>query len=103
MNFNVAKALSLRSLISNKDCFSLTVKFMLEDTKFIKNELLSIFLMANEASLGMFGLSLLICKAKSFIGSIMASCSLLFLLGLVSGTSRMVAFISGFSVIPSAT
>src|SRR5690606_21377822 len=103
MNFNVAKALSLRSLISNKDCFSLTVKFMLEETKVIKNELLSIFLMTNEASLRMFVLSLIICKDKSFIDSIMASNPMLYLLGLVSGTSRMVAFIYGFSVITSPT
>ena len=50
---------------------------MFEDTKLTKNELLSIFLMANVASVGIFGLSLIISKDKSLMESIIAANSLL--------------------------
>ena len=51
---------------------------MFDDTKLIKNELLSIFFIAKEASLGMFGLSFIISKANSLIESIIAENSLFF-------------------------
>ena len=60
---------------------------MLEDTKLIKKEGLSMFFIAKEASDGIFGLPLIICKAKSFIDSIIAPNSAFFNSGLTSGTS----------------
>ena len=52
--------------------FSPTEIFILEDTKFTRKELLWIFLIANDASVGIFGLSLIIFNAKSLIESIVA-------------------------------
>ena len=76
---------------------------MFDDTKFTKNELLSIFFIAKEASLGIFGLSLIISSAKSLIESIIAENSLFFTAGLASGKSLIVAFMYGCSVNTSAT
>ena len=70
--FNVFKALFCKSFISSKACFSLTGRFKLDDTKFIKKDLLSMFLIANEASEGIFGFLLIISSDKSFIESIVA-------------------------------
>ena len=95
MNFNVSRALSCKSLISNKSCFSETLRFILDETKFTKNELLSIFLIAKEASEGIFGLCLMICKANSFIESIMALNSESADSGIISGTPSIKAFIYG--------
>jgi len=65
---------------------------MLDDTKLIKKELLSIFLIAKDASLGIFGLSFIISSASSFIDSIIAENSLFFTAGFASEISRIVAF-----------
>ncbi len=56
-----------------------------------RNELLSIFFIAKLASEGMFGLSLIISKDKSFIDSIIALNSSLSLAGLASAISDIVA------------
>ncbi len=56
---------------------------MLEATKFTKKESLSIFLIAKEASEGIFGDSLIICKATSFTLSTKALNSLSPLAGFV--------------------
>ena len=71
---------------------------MLEDTKLTRNELLSMFLIANEASEGIFGLSLIISNDNSLIDSIMALNSSLSGAGLASGISDIVAVKYGFSV-----
>ena len=60
MKRNVSNARSFRSLISNNFCLSLTVTLRLDETKFIRNEELSIFLIANAASEGILGLFLII-------------------------------------------
>ena len=92
MYFKVVNARSFKSFISNKSCFSVTERFILEETKLIRNELLSIFLIAKVASVGMFGLSVIICIANSLTESIIAENSLSFLAGRASLTSLIVAF-----------
>ena len=57
MNFKHIKALSFKLVSDNISCLSLTERFMLEETKFIKKELLLIFFIANDASDGIFGFS----------------------------------------------
>ena len=57
---------------------------MLDATKFTRNESLSIFLIAKEASEGMFGDSLIICSATSFTLSTKALNSLSPFSGFVS-------------------
>ncbi len=89
-------ALFFRLLISKSFCLSETGKFMLDETKFIKNELLSIFFIAKEASEGIFGFLLIISKERSLIDSIIALNSELSRPGLTSGTSLMFAVIYGF-------
>ena len=64
---------------------------MLEDTKFTKNESLSIFLIAKLASEGIFGLSFIISKDNSLIESIIALNSSFSFAGLASGISDIVA------------
>ena len=64
---------------------------MLDDTKFIKNEGLSILEIANEASLGIFGLCFIILSANSLIESTIAENSSFSFSGLASGTSLIVA------------
>ena len=54
------------------------------ETKFIKKDWLSIFFIANVASVGMFGLSLMISIANSLIESAMALNSVSFFAGLFS-------------------
>ena len=61
------------------------VIFKFEHTKLIRKVLLSIFLIAKEASDGMFGFLLIISSASSLIESIAAINSLSFLPGLSSG------------------
>ena len=70
---------------------------MLEETKLIKNGLLSMFLIAKVASVGIFGLSLIIWIAKSLIDSTIALNSTSLLSGRSSGTSLIVAFKYGSS------
>ena len=77
--------------------FSSTLKFMLEHTKLTKNESLWIFLIANDASLGIFGFSSIILRAISLIDSIVAPNSLLFFSGFNSGISLIFAVIYGSS------
>ena len=72
MNFRVSMALFFRSLISKSFCLSETGKFILDETKFTKNELLSIFFIAKEASEGIFGFLLIISKERSLMDSIIA-------------------------------
>ena len=86
MNFKVDKALSFKSFVANNSCFSFTLKFIFEETKLIKKEGVSIFLMANEASEGMAGLFLIIFKLNSFIASTIALNSALPSAGLASTT-----------------
>ena len=66
---------------------------MFEDTKFIKKELLSMFLMANEASLGIFGLCFMISKDKSLIDSMAALNASLWPCGATSATALILAVI----------
>ena len=70
---------------------------MLEHTKLTKNESLWIFLIANDASLGIFGFSSIILRAISLIDSIVAPNSLLFFSGFNSGISLIFAVIYGSS------
>jgi hypothetical protein len=63
----------------------------LEETKLIRKELLSIFLMAKLASVGIFGLCLIISRERSLIESIMALNSSLLESGFSSGRSEIVA------------
>jgi hypothetical protein len=65
---------------------------MFEDTKLTRNESLFMFFMANDASDGMFGLSAMICSARSLIESMTAANSLSPFLGSSSGNSETVAF-----------
>ena len=46
--------------------------FIFDETKFIKKDELFIFLIANEASDGILGFSLIILRARSLIASIVA-------------------------------
>ena len=64
---------------------------MFEETKLIKNGLLSIFLIAKVASEGIFGLSFMISMAKSFIDSIIVENSSSFFFGRTSFTSFILA------------
>ena len=66
---------------------------MLEVTKLIKNDWLSMFFMANVASLGMLGLSFMIWIANSFIESIIAKNSVSCFPGRFSETSSILALI----------
>ena len=88
----VSKALSLSTFIANRLCFSFTERFILEETKLIRNDWLSIFFIAKVASDGIFGLSLIIVIAKSLIESTIAENSVSCLLGLFSSTSFIKAF-----------
>ena len=85
----------MRSISSNNDCFFFTSAFMLEEMKLIKNVGLSMFLIANWASVGMLGESLIMFNANSFIESMMALNSLSFLGAFVSLKKRTSAFING--------
>jgi len=64
---------------------------MFEETKLIKNGLLSIFFMAKVASEGIFGLSFMISIANSLIESTMVLNSSSFASGRFSTTSLIVA------------
>ena len=63
-------------MFSKRFCFSFREIFILEETKFIKKEALSIFLIAIVASVGMFGDNSIIFNAKSFTESTKALNSL---------------------------
>jgi hypothetical protein len=65
-------ARSCKSLIDNKFCFSATETAIFDETKLIRNELLSIFLIANDASDGIVGLCFIILRDNSLIESIAA-------------------------------
>ena len=69
MKRSVSSALSFKLLIESNPCLSATDKFILEETKLIRKGELSIFLIAKVASVGIFGLSLIISIAKSLIDS----------------------------------
>ena len=63
----------------------------------MRNELLSMFLIAKDASDGMFGLCFIISKDKSLIDSIAATNSTSSFLGMNSSTLFILAVIYGFS------
>jgi hypothetical protein len=71
---------------------------MLDDTKFTKKLLDSIFLIAKLASLGMLGLSLIISKESSLIFSIIALNSSFSAAGRASSKAFVVAFKTAFSL-----
>ena len=64
---------------------------MLDDTKLIKNGLLSMFFMAKVASEGIFGLSFIISIDISLIDSIIVANSSSFFFGRISFTSLIFA------------
>ena len=95
--FKIAVARSFSSSISNTPCFSKTVAFILDDIKLMRNDVLSIFLIAKAASEGIFGFSCTILIERSLTASIVASNSLSFASGFTSGISFIIALMYGFS------
>ena len=72
---------------------------MLDETKLIKNELLSIFFIAKDASDGIFGFRFIISNESSLIESTISLNSELSSPGLTSEISLIFAVIYGFSEI----
>ena len=71
------------SVSSNISCFLETSAFIFEEMKFTRNDGLSMFPIANCASEGIFGLSRIMSRARSFMVLSMISSSLLpFLIGI---------------------
>ena len=64
---------------------SVTGKLRFDETKLIRKELLSIFLIANDASDGIFGFLFIISRARSLIESMVAVNSEFVVPGFVSG------------------
>ena len=81
----------MRSISSKSNCFSSSPIFILEDTKFIAKDEFLIFLIAIDASLGIFGEASIIFNERSLTEETKAVNSLSLLSGLTSFNSIILA------------